>query len=177
MNLFKNYIHQIILYDFIIKFNPIKFNQFPKIIKIVLRFNLKNNNTFNLISAILALELISNKKTFICLKKSSKNIKLKIKLGVPIGCKVTLRKCSMFRFLINLFFINFPKSSFISKIISKDTKKSNSICFKFTDFFVFKNIEDNYSLFNTLNNLNVSLITNSKNYTLFLSNYIKIPSK
>ena len=78
---------------------------------------------------------------------------------------------------INLFFINFPKSSFISKIISKDTKKSNSICFKFTDFFVFKNIEDNYSLFNTLNNLNVSLITNSKNYTLFLSNYIKIPSK
>ena len=174
----KNYFNNIIRYDYISKFNNKNLKHFPTITKIVLNFDLKNNNEFDLISSILALELISNQKPLVLFKKFSKNLNLRIKAGSPVGCSVTLRKDTMFNFLINIFLVRLPESSIINNIYIKSITQNN-ICFNFKDLSTFSSIEDNYYLFKYLNNLKVSLITNSKNYSsiLFLTGSLKIPLK
>ena len=164
------------MYDYILKFNHKKISHYPRIIKIVLRFDLKKNNTFSLISSILALELISGKKSLIFFKKNYKNINLKIKSGNPTSCVVTLRKDLMLNLLVNLFFTNIPKS-FISNKITITNIRQNNICFFLTDLSVFNAIEDNYYLFKNLGNLSISLITDSNDYPsfLYLTSSIKIP--
>ena len=160
MSAVKNYLNTIIRYDYISKFNNKNFKHFPTITEIVLNFNLKNNNEFDLISSILALELMFNQKPLILFKKFSKNLNLRIKAGSPIGCRVTLRKDTMFNFLINIFLVRLPESSIINKIVIKSIKQNN-ICFCFKDLSTFNAIEDNYYLFKHLSNLKVSLITSS----------------
>mgnify|MGYP006168312787 CR=1 FL=1 len=70
------YYNNVIKYDVINKFYYKKYKQIPKIIKIVLSFNCKNLNIKQLISSLVALELISSKRGLILVSKKS-NILLK----------------------------------------------------------------------------------------------------
>jgi len=92
MKSINNYLNTVIKYDYITKFNE-KLNIYlPKVTKIILTFDLKNSININLISSYLALELVTKQKPYILLNKAGNKINLKIKSGVPTGCKVTLRK-------------------------------------------------------------------------------------
>lgn len=178
MNLKKLYLDNIVKYDFITKFNEKKKSFTPKITKVILEFKFKNSLNTDVISSLLALELITNQKPVILLSKIDKNLNLRIKAGSPIGCTVTLRKDSMNNFLFYLFFVKLPYSSSIKNIIITDIKQKN-ITFNLKDLSIFDFIEDNYYLFKNLKGLTVSLITNSKNsvVTSFLMSSLKVPAR
>ena len=91
MQIFKNYYNNVIKYDLINKFYYTNHKQIPQIINIILNFNCKNLNVKNLVSSLVALELITMKKGIVLTSKKS-NIVLKIRKGNPIGCKITLKK-------------------------------------------------------------------------------------
>ena len=178
MNLKKLYLDNIVKYDFITKFNEKKKYFTPKVTKVILEFKFKNSLNSDIISSLLALELITNQKPVILLSRNDKNLNLKIKSGSPIGCTVTLRKDYMNNFLFYLFFVKLPYSNSLKNIIITDIKHKN-ITFNFKDLSIFDFIEDNYYLFKNLKGLTVSLITNSNNsiVTSFLMNSLKVPTR
>ena len=79
---FKNYYNNVIKYDLINKFYYTNHKQIPQIINIILNFNCKNLNVKNLVSSLVALELITMKKGIVLTSKKS-NIVLKIRKGNP----------------------------------------------------------------------------------------------
>lgn len=100
MKFLKNYNENIVKYDLINKFEYTTINNLPKIKKIILSFNFKKFDFKLLISALIALEIISLQKCSL-LKAKKFNISLKIRKGNPIGCKVILRKNNMRFFFLN----------------------------------------------------------------------------
>jgi len=180
MKSIKNYLSTVIKYDYITKFNQ-KINSYsPKITKIVLTFDIKNSTNIDLISSYLALELITKQKPYILSNKSNNKINLKIKSGVPIGCKVTLRKKAMNNFLFFMFLNKFPVATNFDKFLYIGNNiHQNNVYHSYNNLSSFSFINDNYNLFKYLNKLNISIITNSKdsNVTLFITNALKIPTK
>ena len=69
------YYNNIVKYDLINKFYYKNIKQLPKIKKIILNFNFKRQNFKNLMSSLIALELISNQKP-IFIKSKISNITL-----------------------------------------------------------------------------------------------------
>ena len=101
MNFLKSYHNNIVKYDLINKFNLETITKLPEIKFINLRFNFKKYELKSLMSALIALELITHQKaTFI--KSKNFNVSLKIQKGDPVGCKIILRKHKMYNFLYQL---------------------------------------------------------------------------
>jgi len=174
MRFVSSYYNNIVKYDYITKLHN-KTTSIPKFSKIVLSVHSKNDSFINLISSSLALELVSNQKTKYILKKASQNLNIKIKLGVPAGCKVTLRNNNMEDLLLNLFILNEP--TYLSSNTFKFNKaQNNHIHFCLNNLSLFGIIENNYYLFRELRSIKVSIITNSIDLqnTLFLLKSFKI---
>lgn len=178
MQSIKHFYSKTLRYDLVNKFCYTHTKKLPTIKKIILNFGCRNNNIQSLASSLLALELITHQKGNMQLTKHS-NILLKIRKGNPTGCKVTLRKQQMFAcFSIFLTEIlpkvkNFEGFKFGRKV----TK--NSFSFELQDTFNFQELEEHYYLFNSLPNLNVTVVTNAKNKKelLFLLRALKFPVK
>ena len=137
-----------------------------------------NNLTFNnLVSTLLVLELITNQKGFIITSKKF-NSSLKLKKGQPVGCKVTLNKNIMYKFLFILINNIFNNDKYYKKnivIFQKDTY--NALSFKIINVMNFKELEEHYQYFKNLKELNINIITNTKTAKefLFLLKSLKIP--
>jgi len=159
MRFLKNYSENIVKYDLINKFTYKKTVDIPKFEKIVLNFTFKKYEFKSLISSLIALELLTFQKSTITKSKVS-NISLKVRKGNPIGCKLTLRKNFMFNFffkLLNEFLLITDKKINVKK------QKDKSFSFIIKNILVFSELEKNYRFFNNLSNLNITLVTNSKN--------------
>lgn len=166
-NFYSSYYLQIIKYDLIQKFNYSNILNIPKIIKLVLSFEYKKPTTKKVLSSLLALNLIGAgaKGSIITTKKS--NISLRLRAGNPVGCKIILRKSTMFQFLSRFFLIILPQDKTLTKISGKNIE-FNTLSFKFKTLFLFPEFEQNYLLFKDLNNLSFVLVTNSRNFLEFL---------
>jgi len=159
MFFFKNYYDNIINYDLLIKFNYKSLIKLPSLKKVVL--TISSNKITQLLSSSLLLELITNSKSVLVISKKP-NVVLKIQSGVPVGCKVTLRKNKMFYFLSGLLIFSKPKETHVNKsYLHKKTK--NSYSFTLNNIFIFPVAESNYNFFKDLNYINISLVTNSLN--------------
>lgn len=160
MHFFSNYYNNIVKYDLINKFWYNKLKKVPKFYKIILNFGLKKSSIKQLSSNLLALELIGLKKGQFLISKKS-NIFLKIKKGHPIGCKLVLQKKLLYHFLAKLIFEIFPQFKTLLRINKKKRKYDHSISYKFKNSLLFVELEQNYSLLNTvLADLNLTFITN-----------------
>lgn len=154
---FQNYNFNVIKYDLINKFIYTKVTQIPKLQFMILRFDIKNLNIKNLMSSLLALEILTLQKgNFLRSKKP--NVVLKIRKGHPVGSVVILRKKKKIRFLVLL----------LNKIICKQLKiltavKTQTFSFKISDILIFNELKNNYQFFKYLRNLNINLVTTSKN--------------
>ena len=86
-------------YNFLLKCNFPNIFKIPTITKICLNIGFKEANFSKkkLINILLLLKLITNQKPLITQSKKS-NIFLKIKKNSIIGCKITLRKNTVFFF-------------------------------------------------------------------------------
>ena len=124
-------------HDLLNKFNYKNINDLPKLEKVILNFGCKTNDMKQLSTAILALELITNQKGILTKSKKS-NILFKIRKGNPVGCKVTLQKKSMFKFLEKILLEIFPKiKNFSGLTFSKRIKKNSFSFSRSCHFFIF----------------------------------------
>jgi large subunit ribosomal protein L5 len=172
MRFLKNYTTNFVKYDLLLKFNDYKkISQIPKLKKIILSYEFKKYDFKLLLSSMVALELITSQKSNIIKSKVS-NITLKIRKGNPTGCKVTLRKKLMdsffFRLLNELLYkiqeIELNLNKIESTLITHENNKSKTFSFQVKKGLIFTELEYNYQIFKFLPDLNINIITNTKNY-------------
>ena len=177
MHFLEYYYQNIIQYDLLNKFRYKNIKKLPKLQKIVLNFGCKNSDIKNLSTALLSLELITNKRGNLIVSKNS-NILLKIKKGNPVGCKVILKKTFMYNFFAKILINIFPRiKNFTEFNTQKNKLKNNAFSYKLTNALTFLELEQNYYLFNNLPNLNITVTTNTKTKKelVFLLHSFKLP--
>jgi len=158
MYFFEKYCNNNIRYDLITKFNYKKLKTIPKLKKIILNFGCKTSDFKKISIALLSLNLITKKQSkFVSAKKP--NVLLKIRKGEPVGCKIILTKKFMFLFLSKLLFKNLQYFKFRIRL----KQNTNSLTFNIKNILIFKILEQNYILFNNMDNLHLTIVTNSKN--------------
>ena len=160
MNFFEYYYKSVVKYDLINKFNYINTKQLPEIKKIVLYFSFKKVNINVLISALLALQLLSMKNGKV-LKAKNFNTSLKIRKGQPIGCKVLLMKNHMYFFLYKLL-------TDIKNLEPNCTSKTATLSFTIGNLMQFTELQQNYKVFKDLLKLNISCVTTAKTFNEFI---------
>lgn len=172
MRFLKNYTKNFVKYDLLLKFNDYKkISQIPKLKKIILSYEFKKYDFKLLLSSIVALELITAQKSSIIKSKVS-NISLKIRKGNPIGCKVTLRRKFMDSFffkLLNELLLKIQKielnlNKIESNLITHENDKNKTFTFKVKKGLIFTELEYNYQVFKFLPDLNINIVTDTKNY-------------
>lgn len=152
------YYKNIIIYDLIQKLNLKNIFQIPRITKINLNITCKQQNIKKnkLIYILFFLNILTNKKP--CLTKPK--LTLKIKQNKITGCKITLRKQSIFLFLEKLIFFILPDQK--NLIFNKNI--TNIFNFKIVNLMNFIEFKNEFFKFKELSFLilNVSIHTNCK---------------
>ena len=161
MFFFERYFHTVVKYDLINTFFYQNLTEVPKLEKIVLNFGYKNPNFKHIISSLLALEFISFEKGNIT-KSKDLNVFLKIKKGNPVGCKITLRKKTMYFFYLKLinFILSETKQSQKSQL-RWNLELDKSISFQLKNPLLFTELENHFQFFKNISQLDITLNTNS----------------
>lgn len=175
MNLIQNYYKRIIKQDLTNKFIFANNKKIPKLKEITLNFGCKNMTIQKFATTMLALEIISLKKSTITVAKKP-NVLLKIQKGQPAGCKVKLRNYQLYLFLTKLHLEIIPRlRNFHGFKIEKQV---------FQCFFqipgneiILKEFENHYPTFSNLPTLDINIFTTTKNNEelIFLTKAIKLP--
>ena len=174
MNYLVKYYNNIIRYDLSIKYNYKNINKIPKIKSIILNFGCKTSDLKKLSLSFLILQLITKKRGKLNLTKKS-NVFFKIRKGQPVGCQVIIKRKYIYRIILYLYKI---LSNIKYNLIFKH-KFYKSITFNISNLFNFNIIENNYFLFNNINNMNITIIFNDNinNEMFFILNSLKIINK
>lgn len=162
MAIIETYYTKVILPDLINKFDYDTLTKVPKIKKIILNFGDSSIGLKDLASALLALELVANKKGDVALS-SKTNLMLKIRKGSPVGCKVILTGSLMYRFIFKLIYEVFPTAKDFTPL--KLSKKLNPTSFSFSikDLTSFKELSKQFYFFSSLPPLNIICLCNTTN--------------
>lgn len=163
MNRIKHHYIETVKKDLLVQYQYTNINKIPSIEKITLNFGLKDAalDAKLLIPSLLALELIGNQKSYITRSKKSL-ITLKIRKGMPIGCKITLRKEAMYNFLDLLITQILPKVQNFKGISAEKYINQNTLSTQLQDHFTFPLLESNFERFQNLPPLNISIQTTAK---------------
>lgn len=167
-----NYFCQnIIKHDLLNKFNYWTLKDIPKIIKTILTFKSNYLKLKEITKFLLVLELVANNKSNV-IKSKVYNLTIKLKKGMPIGCKITLHKKSLYYFLTKLIFEIFPKNT--NEFLN--LKNNLQLTLKLKNLISFFEIENKYYLFNNVNNLNIAILTtaNTQKELIFLLSSLKL---
>ena len=158
MNPFKNYYKKIVRQDFINKFKTNRDEKLPDVKKITLNFGCKGFTLQKFATAMLALEIIANKKASVTPSKKP-NILLKIQKGQPAGGKIELKKNNTYIFIndLNLSVLTQFKNFSGFKI------KNQAIFYQFPkNTFKLQKLETQYPLFSELPILDITIVANQK---------------
>lgn len=134
----------------------------------------------SLIKVSTFLELITGQRSFFLRSKKSL-ASLKIRRGLPIGAKVTLRKSALFSFLYKLIWLVLPNiKNFYSKLNFNKLKqnKFNSLSLTIPSALNFLDLQSFYFFFKSFNNLKIVLSFSkviTKNELYFSSRFYKLP--
>src|SRR6476659_9471544 len=132
----------------------------PKIEKIVLNMGVGAavSNSKAIDQATRDLSLISGQKPYVTLAKKS-IAGFKLRQGMKIGCKVTLRNDRIYDFLERLVYIALPRVKNFKGFSVKNFDGSGNFNFGIEDYSVFPEVK--YEDINSVNGLNISIVTNS----------------
>ena len=177
MHFFEFYYENIIKYDLINKFKYKDISKLPQLRAIVLNFGCKHLSFKFLLTNLLALELITSKKGVFTVSNKT-NLIFKIKKGSVVGCKLVLRKKTMYIFLAKLLNDILPKSKNFTGFVLKSNKQTKSVSYKLQNPLFFLELESNYYLFNKLPELDITFLTDSvsTDELMFLLNSFKLPT-
>ena len=135
-------------------------NQTPFLEKIVVSFTCQNLSSLkNILQGFAALTLISNQKPKF-IQAHHSNILFKIRRGVPIGGKVTLRKEFMYTFIHKLSNEVLTKLESVLKYKNVKINK-NFYSFALKDIFLWNSIVRHYKFFVGTPFLKITFVTNN----------------
>jgi large subunit ribosomal protein L5 len=162
MNRLKEHYLDIVKPDLLSQYKYDNISNIPKLEKIILNYGLQEAalDPKLLVPALLALELITSQKSYIT-KSKKVEIQLKIRKGMLIGCKVTLRNTQMYHFLDLLLTQNLPKIQQFEGLKKKKFIHKKNVSFHIKDNFIFPLIEANFEYFQQLPPLNIIIQTTS----------------
>ena len=157
MSFFHYYYSNILKREFLTKYIYKNVYQLPKIKKIVLSLNFSQTSLKGLLPLLSALTLASSQKPSLLISNRP-IILLRVKSGLPVGCKVDLRGQQLFFFLEKLIFSILPRLKDFSLSFRK-----NVLFLSFPNLFVFKEIEKDYEYFADLPSLNIVFVFSTYN--------------
>lgn len=163
MNRLQTHYERISRPDLLTKFHYQNAMEIPKIQKICVHMTLKHAvyDPSSLQTALLALELMTGQRpTYTFAKKPISAFKLR--KGMKIGCKVSLRKTNMYEFLDRLITIVLPRMRDFHGISAKGFDGSGNYSFGLRDFLAFPEIEAHYDLFDKVYGCDIHIITSAK---------------
>ena len=148
----------------------------PKIIKIVVNMGVGEaaSDSKKIESATTDLTTITGQKPMIT--KAKKSIAgFKLRKGVNIGCKVTLRKDRMYEFLDRLIYIALPRVRDFKGLSKKSFDKSGNYSIGIKEQIIFPEI--NYDKIDKVRGMDVSIVTstNDKNKAFELLKGFNLP--
>ncbi|MCV2508773.1 MAG: 50S ribosomal protein L5 [Candidatus Lightella neohaematopini] len=159
-NLYKLYKNKI-SYSLLNELHCKSIMQVPKIDKITINMGVgKSTNDKKILNnAISDLTLISGQKPIITkAKKSISNFKVRI--GYPIGCKVTLRRYRMWDFIERLLYIAIPRIRDFRGLSIKSFDGMGNYNIGIKEQIIFPEID--YNKIDQIRGLDISITTNTK---------------
>ena len=138
--------------------NPL---EVPKINKIVLNMGIGENvsDSKKINSAVDALELISGQKPIKTIAKKA-IAGFKLREGLPVGVKVTLRKNVMYEFIDRLINIALPRVRDFRGISNKSFDGKGNYSLGLKEQFIFPEIE--YDTVDTSRGMDITIVTTAK---------------
>tara|TARA_Y100000590_G_C15593798_1_gene967167 strand:+ start:541 stop:1122 length:582 start_codon:yes stop_codon:yes gene_type:complete len=136
--------------------------QLPKVEKIVLNMGIGDakDNKNSLSQAIEEMTIITGQRPVVTkARKAISNFKLRI--GDPVGVKVTLRGTKMYEFLDRFISISSPRIRDFRGFSSKGFDGSGNYNFGISEQIIFSEID--YDKVNTIRGLNITIMTNTNN--------------
>lgn len=143
------------------KFEYKNIHQIPKFDKIVLSMGVGQASQSKAIldNAIKDMEQITGRKPLVT--KASKSISnFKLRAGMPIGCKVTLRGEVMYEFFDRLVSIVIPRMRDFNGVPAKNFDGRGNYSLGITDQTVFPEIE--FDKVDMIRGLNIAIVTTAK---------------
>jgi large subunit ribosomal protein L5 len=178
MHFFKIFYFKTLKYDIINKFIYKNIIKLPKFNNIILKLNTKTVNIKQLLSKLLAVELITYQKGCLLFSKNS-ILAFKIRKGNPIGCKVTIKNNNLFKIMGKIIIKLFPKFSSLDNYNSYiKIRKTKFLC-DLKNIFTFFELENYYYYFNDLPKLFIIISLNytNKKELVFVLKSFKFPFK
>lgn len=144
------------------KFNYANLMQIPKIEKICINMGVGDAvaDSKVIAAAVNDLTLISGQKPVITVAKKS-IASFKLREGMPIGCKVTLRRKRMYEFMERLVFIALPRVRDFRGLSSKSFDSAGNFSLGLKDQLVFPEI--NFDKIDKVRGLDITIVTTAKN--------------
>jgi len=174
----QSYYREIISQDLIYKQNIHNIMQLPSIEKMVINSTSKSfiEDRKNITPTLLGLEMISGQKLKISVAEKS-IAGFKIRQGQTIGCKVTLRKDSIYSFLDKLTLVILPRLSNLSFLTLESFDKQANYTIGLNDLLLFPELETQFELFENLKGMDISFVMSKKNKyeNLLLLSALQIP--
>ena len=144
--------------------NKLKFKQSREIIqfsRIIINFSTRDFNLKLIVSCLLCLELITKKQSILILSKQS-NIKVGIRKGSPVGCKIVIRKSEQIYIFIKKYVFYQERKKTIRKV------NYNSVSFNTKYLSNLPEVENYYAFFKLIDKVNVVVSANPvRNYREF----------
>lgn len=143
------------------KFNYANKMEIPKLVKICINMGVgevvKDSKIIN--NAVSDLTAISGQKPIICNAKKA-NAAFKTRVGMPIGCKVTLRGKRMFDFIERLILVALPRCRDLRAFTTKNCDGRGNFSFGIKEQIVFPEI--NYDKIDAVRGMDITLVTTAK---------------
>ncbi len=143
------------------KFQYKNFYQIPKLLKIVVSIGAGDagNDSKVMSNIVNDLSLITGQKPYITTAKKS-IAAFKLREGMKIGCKVTLRKNKMYEFLERLAIIALPRVKEFKGFSSSNFDGRGNLCFGLKEQIVFPEI--NYDKIDKVRGMNIVIVTSAR---------------
>lgn len=142
------------------RFSYTNTHQIPRLVKIVLSMSLGSTqiDSKNIASAVSEIGLIAGQKPIVT--KAKKSIAaFKIRSGMEIGCKVTLRKKRMYEFLERCVLIALPRVKDFYGFSMKNFDVQGNFSFGIKEQIIFPEID--YDKINSVRGFNVTIVTSA----------------
>jgi len=174
----QSYYREIISQDLIYKQNIHNIMQLPSIEKMVINSTSKSfiEDRKNITPTLLGLEMICGQKLKISVAEKS-IAGFKIRQGQTIGCKVTLRKDSIYSFLDKLTLLILPRLSNFTALTLESFDRQANYTIGLNDLLLFPELETQFELFENLKGIDISFVMRKKNKyeNLLLLTALQIP--
>jgi len=174
----QSYSREIISQDLIYKQNIHNIMQLPSIEKLVINSTSKSfiEDRKNITPTLLGLEMICGQKLKISVAEKS-IAGFKIRQGQTIGCKVTLRKDSIYSFLDKLTLVILPRLSNFTALTLESFDRQANYTIGLNDLLLFPELETQFELFENLKGIDISFVMRKKNKyeNLLLLTALQIP--